>query len=182
MVETATLDRASPLLGHRMVSVTPVPPMARFSLRGQAASLVALQEAFGLAPGQEACRAVTAGERAALWLGPDEWMLIAPGGDEAALLATLTEALTAVPHSLVDVSHRNTGFIVGGEGAATLLAEGCPLDLDLRACPVGMCTRTVLGKCEVILWRVSEERFHVECWRSFAPYLAGFLAQAAENL
>ena len=182
MVEMAVLDRAGPLLGHRMVSVTPLPPLTRFSLRGPAAALAGVEKVLGVAPGQDVCRARVTGDRAALWLGPDEWMLIAPGREGGALFASLEQALARVPHSLVDISHRNTGFLVAGDGAATLLAEGSPLDLDLGACLVGMCTRTVLGKCEVILWRVAAERFHVECWRSFAPYLAAFLAQAGENL
>lgn len=182
MAEAAILDRAAPLHGRPMVSVTTLSSMVRFSLRGPARDLTALGAAFGVLPGEEVCRARTNGDRAALWLGPDEWMLISPGEGASTLFAALEQALGAVPHSLVDVSHRNTGFTVTGSGAATLLAEGCPLDLHLDACPVGLCTRTVLGKCEVILWRISGEAFHIECWRSFAPYVAAFLTQAAENL
>lgn len=182
MAEAAILDRAGPLRGRPTVSVTPLPPALRFSLRGPAERMAGLEAAFGVVPGQEACRARTGEGRAALWLGPDEWLLIGPDEDASALFMALEQALQAVPHSLVDVSHRNTGFSVAGSGAATLLAEGCPLDLDLSTCPVGLCTRTVLGKCEIVLWRVSADAFHIECWRSFAPYLAAFLAQAAENL
>jgi sarcosine oxidase, subunit gamma len=182
MAETAGLDRAGPLAGRLTASVTPLAPSVRLSLRGAAAALKGVESAFGVAPRDDVCRAEVVGDRAALWLGPDEWMLTAPGQDASALLASLAEALAPVPHSLVDISHRNTGFLVAGEGAATLLAEGCPLDLDLDNCPVGTCTRTVLGKCEVVLWRMAPNTFRIECWRSFAPYLSAFLTQAAENI
>ena len=63
-----------------------------------------------------------------------------------------------------------------------LLNAGCPLDLDLAAFPVGMCTRTVLAKAEIVLWRTSAEVFHVEVWRSFASYVTEYLAEVAREL
>jgi sarcosine oxidase subunit gamma len=45
-----------------------------------------------------------------------------------------------------------------------------------------MCTRTVVAKAEIVLWRTSEEIFHVEVWRSFAPYVTDFLAEVAREL
>lgn len=182
MADAATLVRRGPLTGRLSATVTPLPPQSRLSLRGVAAALAPLHAAFGVAPGTEICRAVANGDKAALWLGPDEWMLAASDADASALAKRIGDALAAVPHSLVDVSHRNTGFVVSGAGAVTLLAEGCPLDLDLSTCPVGFCSRTVVGKCEVVLWRTAADTFQIECWRSFAPYLAAFLDQAGENL
>jgi sarcosine oxidase, subunit gamma len=63
----------------------------------------------------------------------------------------------------------------------TLLAAGCPLDLDERAFPVGMCTRTVLAKAEVVLWRTGVESFRLEVARSFVAYVSEFLAEAARS-
>jgi len=37
-------------------------------------------------------RAEIAGQRAALWLGPDEWLLMAPAGEAASLCRGLREA------------------------------------------------------------------------------------------
>jgi len=34
-----------------------------------------------------------------------------------------------------------------------------------------MCTRTVFAKAEIVLWRTQPEQFHLEVWRSFAPYV-----------
>ncbi|MCW6510149.1 sarcosine oxidase subunit gamma [Lichenifustis flavocetrariae] len=181
MVETVTLARSGSLAGRRMASVTELAPVARFSFRGSEATAIKLGEAFGARPAVEPCRSSVAGARSALWLGPDEWLLIATDQDAGTLFAALETALAAEPHSLVDVSHRNTGFDIVGAGGAGLLSEGCPLDFDLAAFPVGMCTQTVLGKAEIVLWRFAPLSFRLECWRSFAPYVADFLAQAADN-
>jgi sarcosine oxidase subunit gamma len=44
-----------------------------------------------------------------------------------------------------------------------------------------MCTRTVLAKAEIVLWRTAAQSFHVEAWRSFLPYVWAFLAEAARE-
>jgi sarcosine oxidase, subunit gamma len=159
--------------------VQSVPPATRYILRGSPAVRAAAEQALILQLPASACRAVADGERAALWLGPDEWLLIAADGAAASVAAALSEALQALPHSLVDVSHRQIALVLNGPQAATLLAAGCPLDLDARAFPVNMCTRTVLGKAEVVLWRTGAQRFRIEVWRSFAAYVSAFLAEAA---
>jgi sarcosine oxidase subunit gamma len=120
--------------------------------------------------------------RAALWLGPDEQLLLSSVGDGPALARQLEGALAALPHSLVDVSHRQIAFEVAGALAQTVLNAGCPLDLHPVSFPVGMCTRTVLGKADIVLWRTGADTFHVEVWRSFADYASRFLAEAAHEL
>lgn len=123
-------------------------------------------------------RAHVAGARAALWLGPDEWLLLAPESDGATVGATLAETLAGQPASLVDVSHRQVGLIVAGPRAAELLNAGCPLDLDPAAFPIGMCTRTILAKVEIILWRTADDTFRIEVARSFAPYVVELMREA----
>jgi sarcosine oxidase, subunit gamma len=145
------------------------PPAARFVLRASDGAAARLSDAFGTLPAA-LNSAATEGSRAGLKIGPDEWLLLAPGTEAAPLLAALEAALGQEPHSLVDVSHRQTGILVSGPGAALVLAGANPLDLDLVAFPVGMATRTILDKAEIVLWRQAEDRFHVEVWRSFAPY------------
>jgi sarcosine oxidase subunit gamma len=117
------------------------------------------------------CRATEQGNRAALWLGPDEWLLLGFGE----------------PHTgfaLVDVTHRQLGFRLAGEQAATLLTAGVPLDLAAPAFPVGMCTRTLFDKAEILLWRRGASEWRIEVARSFAPYLCDMMAAviAADGL
>jgi len=120
------------------------------------------------------------GSRAALWLGPDEYLLM--GSDEAArdtAFAALENVLSQLPHALVDISHRQFALEVSGPHATAILSGACPLDLDLGEFPVGMCTRTVLAKADIVLWRTGDEAFHIEVWRSFAGYVTGLLGEIA---
>lgn len=157
------------------VTFTPCPPASRFVFRGRPGGFEAAGSAFGVALPQTACRAATAGTRSALWLGPDEWLLLAEDGAVGAIETAFASGLASQPHSLVDVSHRNTAVEIAGPAAADVLNAGCPLDLRLEAFPVGMCTRTVFAKAEIVLWRIDTNRFRVEVWRSFAAYLWGLL-------
>ena len=86
-------------------------------------------------------------------------------------------------HALIDVSHRNVAFEIAGPRAAAALNAGCPLDLHETAFPPGTATRTLLGKAEIVLIRPgSQPVYRVECWRSFATYVHGFLLEAAHGL
>jgi sarcosine oxidase subunit gamma len=163
-------------------TVQPLPPATRYILRGGDTAREAAASAFGADIPSVPCRAKHAGTRAALWLGPDEWLLLAPDADSGGLGLALNAALGDLPHSLVDVSHRQVGCCVVGPGAAGLLSSGCPLDLEMRAFPVDMCTRTMLAKAEVVLWRTGAETFRLEVWRSFAAYVSLFLAEAARGM
>ena len=159
-----------------------LPAATRFSFRGAAAAHAAAGSAFGLALPTTPCRAAMQTARAALWLGPDEHLLMAPAEDLLGIKSALASALRSIPHSLVDVSHRQGALELRGADAAWLLAAGCPLDLDASAFPVGMCTRTVFAKAEIVLWRTAAEVFHVEVWRSFTAYLVGMLQEVAREL
>jgi sarcosine oxidase subunit gamma len=162
------------------VKAVPTGPLARILFRGSPAAAAAVSAVFGASLSTVPMRAGEAGGRAALWLGPDEWLLIGRDGEGEAILAAIAGAV-GEPHSAVDVGHRNTGLILSGARAVDVLNAGCPLDLHPSAFPIGMCTRTLLGKAEIVLWRQAADRFHIEGWRSFAPYLLGFLAEAARE-
>jgi sarcosine oxidase subunit gamma len=103
----------------------------------------------------------------ALWLGPDEWLVL--GGREK----DYPQAAAAV-----DVSANRVVFELGGQDAADVLAQGCSLDLHPSAFASGACAQTLLARAQVILVRPDEERFLVLVRPSFAPYLRAWLEDA----
>ena len=163
-------------------SVKLVRPGARFVLRGGADVANAAGRALGLNVPVEPCRATEVGECAALWLGPDEWLVCARNDEAEPTREALLSALQFLPHALVDVSSRDIEFEIDGPSAALWLSSGVPLELYPSAFPVGMCARTLMGKCGVLLWRRGPDLFRIAVVRSFAPYAAAFLAEAAFGL
>ncbi len=169
-----TMARLHPLAAVKTVAdphLAGQGPMGRFSLRLPATAAPPPLGALGLSLPLQACRAAQSETGAALWLGPGEWLLLTAPERAAAVEAALRAELAGQAFSLVEISHRQTGLSLSGPRAAQRLNAGCPLDLDIASFPVGMCTRTVFAKAEIVLWRTGAEQFHIEVWRSFAPYL-----------
>jgi sarcosine oxidase subunit gamma len=177
-VAMSTVVRRPVLSGRHaagpVVTLTPAAPASRLSLRAPKESIAALSKALGLKLPEKPKTSASTAVRHALWLGPDEWLVIDEGQADLAALCRPVKAL----HSAVDISHRNTAILVSGSGAEAVLAAGCPQDLSLAAFPVGACSRTILGKVEIVLFRTSEHAFRVEVWRSFSDYAFTFLADA----
>lgn len=156
----------------------PLPPASRLSLRIKGPPAMP-SLAGGLSLDQPINRFSATGGRRAARLGPDEWLIIGAASEADTLRAEAERALAGHVHALVDVSQASLAFAVEGPDAASILNAGCPLDLDAQHFPAGSATRTVLGKCEIILLRTSEAEFRVECSRSFGEYVHAFLLEAA---
>ena len=159
------------------VKVEVLPPAERMSLRAPEASVAALSKALGLTLPKVAKTSASKAGRTALWLGPDEWLVIDEAGKDPLADCAKVSAL----HSAVGISHRNVAFAVTGPAAAAAINAGCPQDLSLEAFPVGAASRTILGKCEIVLLRTATDGFRVECWRSFSDYVFTFLSEAASD-
>ena len=179
MAELATLRRAPAIpavAGLRLLE-----PAARFILRGNPRAIHAAGMALGIDVAQAPCRASRGATRSALWLGPDEYLLLAPAVETPTLAGAIELALQGEPHSLVDVSHRQTALELSGARAADILNSGCPLDLGSGAFAVDMCTRTVFAKAEIVLWRTAPDVFRLEVWRSFTDYVARFICEVVSE-
>ncbi|HEY4772379.1 MAG TPA: sarcosine oxidase subunit gamma family protein [Steroidobacteraceae bacterium] len=179
MAEPAALRRTAQI--PSIAGVRLLAPTGRFILRGASSVIRAAAAALDIKLAARACRASHAQGRALLWLGPDEYLLLGAEPGTPPLTSRLEAALQGQPHALVDVSHRQTGLEVAGAHAVEILSSGCPLDLDMGAFPIDMCTRTVFAKAEIVLWRTAADAFRVEVWRSFTDYVARFLADAARE-
>jgi sarcosine oxidase, subunit gamma len=160
----------------------PLPAATRLILHGGPKARTLAAAAWGVGFAEESCRALFAGKRATLWMGPDEYLLIDADPSALPVMEALTQALAPVAHALVDISHRQIGFEIKGQHAEPILAGGCPLDLDIGSFPLGMCTRTICGKADIVLWRTAGDTFHVEVWRSFSDYFVALLTEIARDI
>ncbi|MGW5463450.1 sarcosine oxidase subunit gamma [Streptomyces sp. NPDC003996] len=196
MADTALTARQRSPLGdaaHRLAAATrssrgairlaELPFLAQVNVRLDAKSPAA--EAVGLALGLqlplEPNTAVHAGDVTAVWLGPDEWLVVGLRGTERDLEGRIRSAAGDEPVSVTDVSAQRTTLLVGGPRARDLLAHGCSLDLHPRAFGPGRCAQTTLARTQVVLVARDEPRagFWVLVRSSFAGYLADWLLDAA---
>ncbi|QIA22057.1 sarcosine oxidase subunit gamma [Mesorhizobium sp. AA22] len=176
-----SVERRPALAGQELsatgVTLAVLPPAERISLRAPDASVAALSKALGVTLPQKPKTSAAKAGRTALWLGPDEWLVI----DEVGKDPLVDCAEVTVLHSAVGISHRNVAISVTGPAAAATINSGCPQDLSLDAFPVGAASRTILGKVEIVLLRTASDAFRVECWRSFSDYAFTLLSEAARD-
>ena len=189
---TATGLRAhSPLEGIELPArVRELPFLAQLDLRADPsdADLMArLTRALGARPPTEPNKAIVSddGTRHVLWLGPDEWLIVAEPDTGLALESAIRDAIGDGRGAVVDVSANRTTLSVSGPRARELLAFGCSIDLDERRFKPGMCVQTLLARANVIIVPVGpavEPAFRVLVRPSFAAYLAAWLTDAAVGL
>jgi len=117
-----------------------------------------------------------------LWLGPQEFLVVAPedahdslGGD---LIGSLKSALGDAAGQVVDLSANRTTFELSGPRARAVLEKGCALDLHPRTLKPGTALNTEVGNIPVVLFKDGEESFRLFPRASFADYLGRWLLDA----
>lgn len=113
------------------------------------------------------------------WLGPDEWLLIVPGGSEFATEQRLREALAGQHVSLVNVSGGQTILELAGPKAREVLMKSSSYDVHPSNFPVGKAVGTVFAKSQLVIRRTGEETWELLVRRSFADYIWLWLQDAS---
>lgn len=119
----------------------------------------------------------------ALWMSPDELLLLTPYGEAGAAVAKLTEALSGVHHLAVDVSDARTMFKLEGDAAREVLAKGAPVDLARDQFGKGDLRRTRISHIAAAFWQSGEspDVFEIICFRSYATYLWEWLEESSRE-
>lgn len=120
-------------------------------------------------------------ERAALRLGPDEWLLLCARAHGLALAADLATALTGYSAAIAPIGNGTVAIEASGPKVRTFLAKGTSLDLHPRAFAAGRCAVTGFGKIRVTLWQREAERFSLFVGRSFARSFWDWAVDAARE-
>lgn len=122
------------------------------------------------------------GDTSVLWLGPGEFLVVAPteaheslGGS---LIPALRDALGGDAGQVVDLSANRTTFELSGPRARDVLEKGNSLDLHPRVFKAGTAFSTEIANIPAILWKTGEESFRIFPRASFAEFLGRWLLDA----
>ena len=108
-------------------------------------------------------------DRDVLWLGPDEWLVVAEPDAAPTIVRELEDALSGHHRSILDVSANRIVFeLIDGLEA---LSSGCGLDLHPTRWRPGMCAQTLFGQAQVILHQRDERTTRVFVRPSFERYV-----------
>lgn len=122
---------------------------------------------------------VANGETSLQWMGPDEWLLIVPQGEEFAAEQRLREALAGQHIQIVNVSGGQTLVELSGEKVRELLMKSTPYDVHPSNFPVGKAVGTHFAKSQLIIRHTAEDVWELVVRRSFADYIWLWLQDAS---
>jgi sarcosine oxidase subunit gamma len=113
-----------------------------------------------------------------LWLGPDEWLVVAEG-EPPDLLPRLERAVGGRRAALNDLSSTRIVLQIAGSRARPLLEAGSGLDLHPRGFGPGQCAQSLFARVPVILDQLSDApHYRLLVRRSYARWLTDWLADA----
>ena len=160
------------------VMLTEVSPSTMIDLRldpRDAACVKAAGNALGIGLPLASNTSTANDTRTVWWLGPDQWLVVAPaaGGD------ALVDALAAVVPSAINVSDLRAEFELAGPHAADVLRKGCGIDLHPREFRPGDCAMTQLARVRAGSRQIDERpAYRILVERSVATYLWDWLTDA----
>ena len=157
---------------------------AKINLRGRPLKkfLDGVRKPLGLSLPKTPNRTVSAKGLTALWLGPDEWLVIGPPGSEGGIAEGLRTSLKGQHAAITDVTEGRTVIGLAGRNARDVLMKGCPLDLHGRQFKPGDCAQSALAKTVIILHQTSDApAYDIYVERSLADYLWSWLEDAARE-
>jgi sarcosine oxidase, subunit gamma len=112
-------------------------------------------------------------DRDVLWLGPDEWLVVAEPKAAPPIVPELEDALSGHHRSILDVSANRIVFeLIDG---LEVLSSGCGLDTHPTRWRPGMCAQTLFGQAQVILHQRDERTTRVFVRPSFERYVIDLL-------
>ncbi len=158
--------------------------LGKIDLRGDPADrefMTAVGRVLDLVLPTEPCTSARQDDLSALWLGPNQWLIITTRTKSADLMGNLNEALASLHASVTDVSAGRVAFRLAGPNAVDVLAKGCPLDLHPRVVKPGYVAGSVLGKITALIHLVDDDVIDLYVGRSFADYLWAWLEEAGRD-
>lgn len=155
-----------------------VSPSARhLNVRADAAGIAAFAAVLGVEmPGASRWAQGAEGETV-VWLGPNEWLVIAPLETSLELEQQLRKAAAGASIAVTDQSGQRLSVVVSGD-AAGLLSKGTAIDLHPAVFVPGTAIQSFVGQAVVVLLARGDNEIELLVRTSFARYVGDWLRDA----
>jgi sarcosine oxidase, subunit gamma len=114
----------------------------------------------------------------ALWLSPDEWLIVTEDQKQNDLVWKLEKALSGEHAAINDISANRTVFELSGKNVHEVLMKSSEIDFHPRVFSPGHCVQTLVAKSQAIIEQVDHETFYIYVRCSFGRYVGEWLAEA----
>ena len=168
-----------PVSGDIGISITKCGNYGLVNLRCAPQDSGLIENLFGCRAPSQPNQFSSAGQRLAVWLGPDETLLMLDDRDEAEFTRAAGTHMGKRLFALTTVTDGFAIFRIEGTEARTMLSKGISVDLHPQAFRTGMCFQSLLSHVAITCLCLADNSFMLICRTSFSDYLESWMKDAA---
>ena len=171
------------------ISVKEISPVMKINLRGKKREfLTNIGKNLNMILPTEANTSTTSDKLTAIWLSPDEWMIVS---NELVRKDTYRNELQEILFNsiskttlgaVIDVTDQFVQLELKGENVYEIFSAGTPFNFNEFKEKKGSTTQTVLNHVDVILHHKDENILNLFVRRSFAEHLFSWIEDCASRL
>jgi sarcosine oxidase, subunit gamma len=166
------------------ISIREITGRGMIDLRGHTSDrkfMTAVKGVLGFDLPKQPRTTTTWGDMRALWLSPDQWLILCSGDKAQALSEQLTKALEGVHSLAVNVSDMRAIIRIEGEHARTTLMKGTSIDLTHGDYTPSTVRRMRFAEIAALLHIVENNVIDIYVFRSYADYTWEWLLKAGRK-
>ena len=171
-----------PKISTSIFSITEESNLAQLNIRfdvSDVSILSSIKSVLGLNLEMAPNTIVNDNEKFALWLGPDERLVILPKDQIMTVGMNLERELQGIHYSSVDLSSGQVILDLKGEEVLNILSKGCSVDLHQKYFNVGQCVQTSIDKINVICFPLDNNHIRIIVRRSYSEALIAWFKDAS---
>ena len=176
-------------LNHNGLSIREISPIMKLNLRGKKREFfTTVGKNLNMILPTEANTSTTSDKLTAIWLSPDEWMivsneLVSKDTNKYELYEILFNSISKTNlGAVIDVTDQFVQLELKGKNIYEIFSAGCPFNFNEFKKKKGSTTQTVLNHIDVILHHKEENVVNLFVRRSFAEHLWSWIEDSASRL
>ncbi len=176
-------------INQRSISIKEISPVMKINLRGKKREfLTNVGKNLNMILPTEANTSTTSDKLTAIWLSPDEWMIVSnelvnKDTNNYELKEMLFNSISKTTlGAVVDVTDQFVQLEFKGENVYEIFSAGSPFNFNEFKEKKGSTTQTVLNHVDVILHHKDENILNLFVRRSFAEHLFSWIEDCASRL
>ena len=176
-------------LNHNGLSIREISPIMKLNLRGKKREFfTTVGKNLNMILPTEANTSTTSDKLTAIWLSPDEWMIVSnelvnKDTNKYELYEILFNSISKTNlGAVIDVTDQFVQLELKGKNIYKIFSAGCPFNFNEFKEKKGSTTQTVLNHIDVILHHKEENVVNIFVRRSFAEHLWSWIEDSASRL
>ena len=176
-------------INKESISVKEISPVIKINLRGKKREfLTNVGKNLNMILPTEANTSTTSDKLTAIWLSPDEWMivsnhLVSKDTNKYELQEMLFNSISKTTlGAVVDVTDQFVQLELKGKNIYEIFSAGCPFNFNEFKEKKGSAAQTVLNHIDVILQHKEENIVNLFVRRSFAEHLLSWIQDCISKL